>query len=220
MNEELTSKAEELEKKRARGRSPDPAESPAVPDEEVAGDGIAPSAEGGEAVASSADSVAPEDLEELRKKAEESDLYLNELLRTRADFENFQRRTRKERPALEARAVRGLILDLLPVKDNFERALVEESGANLESLEKGLRLIQQMFFEVLENHQVSEIEAEGKPFDPQLHHAVQQVETGDESNDGIVMEVLEKGYTHAGSVVRPSRVVVGKRTAPDRKSST
>jgi molecular chaperone GrpE len=160
-----------------------------------------------------------EALEELKKKADERDLYRNELLRAKADLENFQKRVRKERPAWEEQAVRRFLRDLLPVVDNLERALAH---TGLESdvggrLDEGVRLTQQMLRQVLIDHGVEEIEAQDRAFDPTLHEAVSAVEVSDRPT-GQVVEVLEKGYRHRDVVLRPSRVNVSRSTEDAEQS--
>jgi len=148
---------------------------------------------------------------DLKRKAEERDLYLNELLRIKADFENFQKRMRRERSTWEEQAVRRLMRDFLPVVDNLERA-IEHASSNASGaagLEEGVRLTHQMLEQVLKNHGVEEIRAEGERFDPELHEAVSEVEVTDRPT-GAVAAVLEKGYRHGNTVLRPSRVNVAR----------
>jgi molecular chaperone GrpE len=154
---------------------------------------------------------AGEDLDQIRRKAEERDLFLDELLRAKADLDNYRKMVKRDRPGWEAQAVRGLIKDLLPIVDNFERALEScAAGPAAGSLEEGIRLIYGMLRDFLKANAVREIEALDRPFDPQFHHAVQQVETLDPARDGAVVEVFEKGYTHGNVVVRPAQVAVAK----------
>jgi molecular chaperone GrpE len=147
----------------------------------------------------------------LKKAVEERDIFLDELRRSKAEFENFQKRVRRERPAWEQQAVRRLIQELLPFADNFERALRNDSHAATDSIRDGVALLHQMLLEVLSKHDVQEIEAAGQPFDPLVHHAVDQVEVADPAADGRVVEVLQKGYRQGGVVVRPANVVVGRK---------
>lgn len=160
--------------------------------------------------------VPPLDLDEYRdllKRASERDVFLNELRRARADFENYQKRVKRELPARELQAVRRLLAELLPIQDNFELALADNGKGTVESVRQGVGMIRQLLESVLESHDTKPIDAEGQPFDPALHHAVQQLETDDPDLDGRVVAVLQTGYTHGDVVIRPARVVVGKRTS-------
>jgi molecular chaperone GrpE len=167
-------------------------------------------------------SVSAEEYDDLKKKAEERERYWNELLRTKADFENFQKRVRKERPGWEEQAVRRFILDLLPVFDNFERALEHASdSASAEGFERGVLLTHQMMERVLHDHGVEEVRAEGETFNPEFHEAVTQVEVVDRPT-GTIAEVLEKGYHHRKTLLRPSKVSVATNvgdTEPSAESS-
>ena len=163
--------------------------------------------------------MSPEEYEELKKKAEERERYFNELLRTKADFDNFQKRVRKERPGWEEQAVRRFILDLLPVFDNFERAL-EHVGdsASPEGFEQGVLLTHQMMERVLHDNGVEEVLAEGETFNPELHEAMSQVEVVDRPT-GAVAEVLEKGYRHRNTLLRPSKVSVATNVGDTKPSA-
>ena len=156
-------------------------------------------------------SLTSEEFEDVKKKAEERDLYRNELLRAKADFENFQKRIRKERPSWEVQAVRRFLRDVLPVVDNLERALANDGGKglSLESLGEGVRLTQQILHQVLTDHGVKEIAAEGELFNPEFHEAVAEAEVADIPT-GQILEVLEKGYRHGDTVLRPSKVKVAR----------
>ena len=186
----------------------------------LTGDALAGDALAGDALAGSDRvSVAAEEYEDLKKKAEERERYLNELRRTKADFDNFQKRVRKERPGWEEQAVRRFILDLLPVFDNFERALeVVGDAASAEGFEQGVLLTHQMMERVLHDHGVEEVLAEGETFNPELHEAMSQVEVVDRPT-GAVAEVLEKGYRHRNTLLRPSKVIVATNVG-DTKPST
>lgn len=164
----------------------------------------------------------------LVEKAAKADLYVNELLRVKADLDNYQKRVRRERPGWEASAVRGFVRDLLPVVDNFERALettakddtpigggpeggAPEGGApEGGGLLEGVRMICQMLEKTLDDHGVVEIDALGKTFDPEVHEAVCEVPSPDHET-GEVIEVQQRGYMHRDMVVRPSLVFVAKK---------
>lgn len=148
-----------------------------------------------------------EKLKEAEQKAEEN---YNRFLRAQADFENFRRRTRKEKEELEAYASVSLIEQLLPVLDNFERAI--EAGKQTEDQEgmlKGVEMVFNQIKQVLQQQGLVEIEAVGQPFDPHVHEAVMQVES-EEYQSGYVVEELQKGYKLKDRVIRPSMVKVSQ----------
>lgn len=129
-------------------------------------------------------------------------------LRTQADFDNFRKRTQKEKEELASYASMKLVEQLLPVIDNFERAISasKESG-DFESFSKGVDMIFRQFGQLLEQEGVKPIEAVGQPFNPEVHQAVMQVES-DEHEEGIVVEELQKGYVMKEKVLRPAMVKV------------
>ena len=128
------------------------------------------------------------------------------ILRLQADFENFRRRTAKEKEELAAVITQNLLTDLLPLLDNFERAMAVEQTDG-EAFQKGVEMIFTQLREVLDKHGREGIEAEGKPFDPNVHQAVMRVENPD-VEDGTITQVLQKGYQAKGRVIRPAMVQV------------
>ena len=128
------------------------------------------------------------------------------ILRLQADFENFRRRTAKEKEELAAVITQNLLTDLLPLLDNFERAMAVEQTDG-EAFQKGVEMIFTQLREVMEKHGLEHIEAEGKPFDPKVHQAVMRVENPD-VEDGTITQVLQKGYQAKGRVIRPAMVQV------------
>ena len=143
-------------------------------------------------------------LAEERAKAEN---YLANWQRGQADFTNFKRRSEQEKREMTRSANAMLILSLLPVLDDLERALgsLPAGLAGLTWID-GIRLIYRKLQATLEGQGLSQIEAEGKPFDPNLHEAVMHGE-GDE---GMITQELQKGYKFLDRVIRPATVVVGK----------
>ena len=129
--------------------------------------------------------------------------YLQDLLRERAEFDNFRKRTFRERQQLEARGRRQIVEHLLPVLDNFERAIAHGEGGG------GVELVFKELKSSLEREGLAEIAAEGKPFDPTIHEAVESVEDPDVEHE-TVTQVYRRGYTFAGEVVRPAMVVVAR----------
>ncbi|WP_206830907.1 nucleotide exchange factor GrpE [Alicyclobacillus fructus] len=130
-----------------------------------------------------------------------------QLLRTRADFDNFRRRTRQEREELVQFATKKLLADLLPVLDNFDRAIQALEGANEPQIKQGIEMVHRQLVQVLYQYGITEMEAVGAPFDPALHEAVMQ-EQVEGQEPGRVLEVLQKGYLLHGKVLRPAMVKV------------
>ena len=148
------------------------------------------------------------DLARLTQIESERDEYLDTLRRVQAEFENYRKRVIKEQTALVDRATSGLVEQLLPVLDSFELALknLDSDGSDdIESVRKGVELVYAELLGVLEKAGLSRIEAEGKPFDPNVHEAVMQ-EDGD--GEPVVTDVLRTGYTLKGRVLRPAMVKV------------
>jgi molecular chaperone GrpE len=146
-----------------------------------------------------------EELEERDRKLEE---YLSTLQRLQAEFENYKKRAERERTEYIEQANAALVEKLLPVLDNFERALNAESS-DFHSFKKGVEIIFSQFRKVLEGEGLSSIDALGEDFDPYYHEAVLTA-CGDYEDDTVI-EVLEKGYLFRNRCLRPSRVKVGKR---------
>jgi len=142
---------------------------------------------------------------ELERLADE---HQNRYLRAQADFDNFRRRTQKEKEELAQYASMKLITQLLPVLDNFNRALQAGEGAGgTESFAKGVDMIFRQLSQVLEAEGLKTMEAEGQPFDPELHQAIMRVES-DEHEEGTVVEVVQTGYMLKDKVIRPAMVKV------------
>ncbi|SHE65255.1 molecular chaperone GrpE [Seinonella peptonophila] len=143
--------------------------------------------------------------EEQRQKAEENH---NLYLRARADIENLRRRARKDVEESLKYGVVPLIESMLPVLDNFERALeAADQSEGADVLKQGIEMVYRQFLQVLSDSGLTIIEAEGKPFDPHLHNAVQEVDD-DRFESGIVVEELQSGYRYHDRVIRPSMVKV------------
>ena len=131
----------------------------------------------------------------------------NQLLRLQADFVNYKNRTEREKPNSIILANEGLILKLLPVLDNFNRAFTH---VNIEDEAiKGFVMIKEQFESVLKSEMVEEIESDGAVFDPNLHNAV-MTESKEGVKSGIVLETFEKGYKIKDKVIRPSMVKVSE----------
>lgn len=139
--------------------------------------------------------------------AERSDLS-DRLLRARAEFENARRRTERERSEYLQFAAIELMRDILPILDDFERALdVETADRNYA---KGVELIYQRLFETVKKMGLEPIETAGEPFDPNLHQAVERVQTTDAEDQAILGE-FQRGYNFKGKLLRPAMVRVAVR---------
>ncbi len=132
----------------------------------------------------------------------------NRLLRVQADYDNLRRRSREEKEAAAKYRSQNVIEALLPVIDNFERALlVKPEAEEAKSLLQGMEMVYRQFQDAMKNEGVEVIETVGQTFDPHLHQAVMQVEEeGFESNQ--IVEELQKGYKLKDRVLRPSMVKV------------
>jgi molecular chaperone GrpE len=126
-------------------------------------------------------------------------------LRARADLENARRRFRMQSEGARADAHAALLREMLPVLDSFDRAL-EEPGA-APAFQEGMERIHRQLLDAMERFGLEEIEAEGAPFDPDLHEAV-EVESAGDREAGEVVAVIQKGYTAGGRLLRPARVRV------------
>ena len=136
------------------------------------------------------------------------DEYLDALLRERASFENYKRRNETAVSKAMIDAKNTAAANFFPIIDNLERALasVQEDSP----LKEGVEMIYRQFTTVFESMGITEIEAEGKAFDPNFHNAVMQVDAEDGEESGIVRTVLQKGYCTKDQVLRHSMVVVVK----------
>ncbi|WP_294144511.1 nucleotide exchange factor GrpE [uncultured Selenomonas sp.] len=165
-------------------------------------------AEGAESADGAAE--AAESAEDLQKKVETLAAALqekdNRLKRLQADFENFRRRTNKEREEIGNVVTQELLKSLLPIVDNFDRAMATEQQDG-EAFKKGVEMIYTQLGETLKNAGLEIIETEGQKFDPNFHQAVMRVENPDLDDDTIAQE-LQKGYIVKGKVIRPSMVQV------------
>jgi molecular chaperone GrpE len=177
-----------------------------VPDDGEALEGI--EAEGIEAdgVEAEEDAIAA-DLDKARAEAES---YLDDLRRLQADFDNYRKRTLREQTARAASASQALVARLLPVLDNFELAVSSaERSRDFDRMLKGVEMVFGELREVLEAEGLVRIEAEGKPFDPERHEAVIAVEEED-TEPGMVVDIVRAGYELRGKVLRPAMVKVAK----------
>ncbi|WP_411675744.1 nucleotide exchange factor GrpE [Caproicibacter sp.] len=156
------------------------------------------------------ESETPKPGEELQKKLEETSRELEKqkdlLLRTAAEYDNFRKRTAREKASLYNEATAAAVLEILTVADSLERAL-EQPDCTAEDMRKGVELVQRQMKSALEKLGVEEMGAQGDPFDPELHNAISHVEDG-ESGDNTVVKVFQKGYKIGDRVIRHAMVQV------------
>lgn len=154
--------------------------------------------------------VEPEELRALETKLKEAESRVDELndqlVRSVAEFDNFRKRTERERVAVAGRAAAALMRDLLPVVDHLTLAL-QNGAASPDALHAGVALIQRQLQEALGKHGLEEIPALGQHFNPAVHEALMSQPSA-EHEEGTVLQVLQSGYTLAGAVLRPARVIV------------
>lgn len=158
------------------------------------------------------------EIEELKRSAEEKDARYeeqkNQMLRLMADFDNFKRRVSAERDDIICFSNETLILALLPILDNFDRAFAhaeecKDKGIN-EELLKGFALIKKQLEDTLNKMGLSKMDALGKKFDPVYHEAVLTREAADQP-EGLVLEEMQKGYMLKDKVIRPTMAIVSKK---------
>lgn len=156
--------------------------------------------------------TAPED--PVARAEQERDEYLDALRRERAEFENFRRRTSKERVDALDRGAELIVTGLLSVLDSFGLALDAAAQSDDEQLAKGVQLVHTQLLSTLEQAGLSQVEGEGATFDPTIHEAMLQVDAaevlGREVDDAVVVEVLRPGYRFKGRVLRPASVKVAR----------
>ncbi|CUA79948.1 nucleotide exchange factor GrpE [Anoxybacillus suryakundensis] len=151
--------------------------------------------------------LAYEKIAQLEAKLAETE---NRFLRLHADFDNYRRRVRLDMEAAEKYRAQSLVADLLPILDNFERALqVQVEDEKAKSLLQGMEMVYRALIEALKKEGVEVIESVGKPFDPHVHQAVMQV---DDQNyePNTVVEEFQKGYKLKDRVIRPAMVKVNQ----------
>ncbi|CAI8191736.1 MAG: Protein GrpE [Flavobacteriaceae bacterium] len=135
----------------------------------------------------------------------------DKFLRLFAEFENYKKRTTKERIDLFKTAGREVITALLPVLDDFDRALPEIKKSTDADTLKGIELIQNKFKEVLKSKGLTEISVEaGSEFDSEVHDAITQIPAPEEKLKGKIIDTVEKGYTLGDQIIRHPKVVVGQ----------
>lgn len=143
---------------------------------------------------------------ELKEATDKKEEYYNDYLRARADYENLKRRSELSNSQHYTDGISKAVLEILPVIDNLERALEAEKEET--SMKKGVEMVLRQAKASFEKLGISEIEAEGKAFDPNVHNAVMQVASEEGEESGVVKTVLLKGYKLGDKVIRHSMVQV------------
>jgi molecular chaperone GrpE len=154
--------------------------------------------------------VAPaEDLEtELERARSERAAYLDRAARIQAEFENYRKRSEKQQQEFKEYALAGAMTTLLPILDSLDRAL-NTKAASLEDFHSGIELIDKQFHDALAKLGVQPVPAEGEPFDPNVHQAIQMVDT-EEVEDNHVLDELQRGYKLKDRLLRPAMVRVAR----------
>ncbi len=155
--------------------------------------------------------LSRKELDELRDKAGKAEEHWDKILRLNAEFENAKRRLEKRGRDLAAFANEKIIMDVLPVMDDLDRAIESfDSDHDTKKIREGLLIVQNNFHKALGTHGVASIESVGKIFDPNFHEAIGEIES-DGVEEGHVAEEIQKGYTLNGRLARASRVRVAKK---------
>ncbi|MDT8284465.1 MAG: nucleotide exchange factor GrpE, partial [Thermovirgaceae bacterium] len=144
--------------------------------------------------------------------SEENKTLIDASARARADFFNFRQRVERERERTRQLASESAAAVIIPVLDNLDRAL-SSPQVDLDSLKRGVQMVRDQIFSVLEGMGVSLIESIGKPFDPVFHEAVAIEEPEADASEGIITEEIQPGYIIAGKVIRAARVKVARRAS-------
>jgi molecular chaperone GrpE len=154
--------------------------------------------------------TAEQEMARMQQELEEAN---DTMLRLAAELDNYKKRVAKERESLIKYATQDIIQELLPVLDNFERAIESANKSkDSDSLLEGVRMIFKQMYDTLGRKGVSRIDAVGKAFDPTIHEAVMQI-TSEEHPENVVVEELQKGYMLHDRVIRPSIVAVSRSAA-------
>lgn len=152
---------------------------------------------------------------QLAKLEEEVRNLNDEMLRIRADTENFRKRLRKEKEEALHFANKNFIKEILPISENLDRALSAEN-ASVDGLKEGVEMISKQFHSFLEKARVEPIPAKGEKFDPSLHEVLSQMES-DDHEENTILEEYSRGYLLNGKVLVPAKVVICKK--PENKES-
>lgn len=153
--------------------------------------------------------------EKLEEKTKEAEANYDRLVRFQAEFENYKKRIWKEQQEYFKYSQESFLKDLLPVIDNFERAIkAGQNSSNTQALLEGVQLTLSQIKDILTKWGLTEIEAAGQCFDPSRHEALMVVDS-DTHQDNHVVEEIEKGYLLKDRIIRPSKVIVAKKKSED-----
>ena len=173
----------------------------------------APAAAAAAASSGTPETLAPEQIQDLRAKAAKAEEHWDRFIRQTADFENFKKRAARERQDAAKAATESLLAKLIPVLDNFEMALAAANSTqapSVESLKTGVTMIYSQFKSAVADTGLEEIDATGQPFDPNFHEAVSQADST-EIPEGHVLQQLRKGYRFRDRLLRPATVIVAQK---------
>jgi molecular chaperone GrpE len=162
-----------------------------------------------ESAPESESAVAAGETDQLTALQQERDVLQDRLLRTAAEFDNYRKRIDRERRDLSEFAAADVLLELLPILDNFERALQAPAPPDADAFRKGIELIHRQVLDLLRKRGVKPIEALGSDFNPNFHQAVIH-EASDRHREGEVMQELQRGYMLGDRLLRPAMVKVAK----------
>jgi molecular chaperone GrpE len=160
------------------------------------------------AAESEAEEVQGEAVEQLMNQVKD---WQEKYIRLSADFDNFRKRTMREKMELIKTAGEDVLISILPVIDDFERALkAMETASEVGAVKEGVELIYNKFREILQQKGLKPIDAQNQEFNTDVHEAITKVPVSDENMKGKVVDVIQKGYTLQDKVVRYAKVVVGE----------
>jgi molecular chaperone GrpE len=145
---------------------------------------------------------------ELEVLARERDEYLDSLQRLKAEFDNYRKRAAREQSEFVSRAAERLVVELVPVLDDLERALDAAEQHEEAKLEEGVALVHRAFVDALRKEGLTEIETDGR-FDPNVHEAL-LAQPAEDKEPGTILQVVQKGYRLGDKVLRPARVIVAE----------
>lgn len=148
---------------------------------------------------------------EIEKLEAEKKELNDKFLRLFSDFDNFRKRSAKEKLEITKTASAGVIKDLLSVVDDFDRAIENnEKSEDIDAIKEGFSLIHNKFYSILKNKGLTEVEAKGETFDVDKHEAITQIPAPSEELKGKVVDVIEKGYALNETIIRFPKVIVGQ----------
>lgn len=144
--------------------------------------------------------------DEIAEAAKQQQAIKDQMLRLQADFDNFRKRAAREKTEIANYTMENFMEKLLPVLDNLERA-EKNAGGTLESYQQGVQMVFNQLLDVLKAEGLSEVETEGKKFDPNFHHGV-AIDNSPDHEDQDITDVYQKGYQYKDKVIRPAMVKV------------